>query len=276
MTEHWYLFPVGVAVASAGMSSGISGSNFWIPIYLLFLELEPRLAFWVSLLTMLFGFGSGVARNAQAGTLDLAVAQSLALVLVPATLLGAGASTVLDGRWAILGFAVFAFGYAVALALEARRGGRARLETPAGAGQVGAAQAHPWRGRVVRVALGGALQGLIATGSGTLMLGALLAHPRVRDQATAIGTTVLLVFVASLLAVVGRIDGAMVAVLRDRWPEIAGILAFAGPGVVLGGQLGPRLARPIGRRTLRAYVAALLLGVSGLMAYRAAVAFGVA
>ena len=57
--QYWVLFPIGVLVATIGTSSGISGSNFWIPIYLLAMGLEPRVAFWTSLLTMLFGFGSG-------------------------------------------------------------------------------------------------------------------------------------------------------------------------------------------------------------------------
>ena len=57
MLEFWFLFPLGVLIGTAGMSSGVSGSNFWIPVYLLWFALEPRTAFWIALLTMLFGFG---------------------------------------------------------------------------------------------------------------------------------------------------------------------------------------------------------------------------
>ena len=68
--EYWVLFPVGILVATMGMSSGIPGSNFWIPIYLIAIELEPAVAFWMSLLTMLFGFGSYFARNVADGTIS--------------------------------------------------------------------------------------------------------------------------------------------------------------------------------------------------------------
>jgi hypothetical protein len=34
-TDHWYLLPVGFAIAVLAMSSGISAGNFWVPVYLL-------------------------------------------------------------------------------------------------------------------------------------------------------------------------------------------------------------------------------------------------
>ena len=70
MLEYWYLFPAGIAIAVCAMSTGIAGSNFWTPVYLLWMGLEPKVAFWVSLLTMLFGFGSGVYRNLRDRTFD--------------------------------------------------------------------------------------------------------------------------------------------------------------------------------------------------------------
>ena len=55
-----------------------------------------------------------------------------------------------------------------------------------------------------------------------------------------------------------------------RSGDILRMLVFAGPGVIIGGQLGPRLAHRLPRRYLRLWVGVLLLVVGGLIAYRVA------
>ena len=118
--EYWYLFPTGLAVATVAMSSGVSGSNFWIPIYLLAMRLEPRLAFWASLATLCFGFGSGVVQNARAGTLDAATIRRHLVIAVPAAAIGALLSRWLPVRWLLAALGLFLLGYAGRLAVERR------------------------------------------------------------------------------------------------------------------------------------------------------------
>jgi len=36
---YWYLFPVGIIIAILAISAGISGTNFWIPVYLIWLKI---------------------------------------------------------------------------------------------------------------------------------------------------------------------------------------------------------------------------------------------
>ena len=60
-TEYWHLLPVGLSIAVLAMSSGISAGNFW-PVYLLWSRFEPPVAFWMTLSTMLCGYGSGMVR----------------------------------------------------------------------------------------------------------------------------------------------------------------------------------------------------------------------
>ncbi len=61
--KYLLLFPLGILVAIIAMSSGISGSNFWAPINVIVLNIEPRIGFWLALFAMLFGFGSGVIKH---------------------------------------------------------------------------------------------------------------------------------------------------------------------------------------------------------------------
>lgn len=96
MFEYWFLFPVGIVVAVCAMSTSLAGSNFWTPIYLLWLALEPKLAFWVSLLTMIFGFGSGVYRNLRDRMIDWMLVGRYLAVAGPAALVGALLSARLD------------------------------------------------------------------------------------------------------------------------------------------------------------------------------------
>lgn len=257
MLEHWYLFPAGVAIAVCAMSSGISGSNFWTPVYLLAMGLEPRVAFWTSLLTMLFGFGSGVWRNLRDGTVNGYLIGRYLLVAAPATALAAVVSARIDAFWLLAGFAVFVTTYGALLIREFLR--RGSLEEIAPHDRV------YWSVGVVA----GVLQGAIASGAGVLLMPAILNHRRVRHHAEAVGSTVVLVFVLSLISVSFRVDAALFATLVARSDEILGMIAFAAPGVVVGGQLGPRLARRLSRRHLRLWVGVLLTIVGVLVGYRA-------
>src|SRR5207249_3076888 len=66
--EFWFLFPVAITIAIFAMATGVSGANFFAPVYLLWLQLDPQLGFWLSLVSMLFGFSSGLIRNLLQGT----------------------------------------------------------------------------------------------------------------------------------------------------------------------------------------------------------------
>jgi hypothetical protein len=256
--EYWFLFPVGLLVASVAMSSGVGGSNFWIPIYLLWLRLEPRVAFWMSLLTMLFGFGSGVVRNWRAGTLDPALAGRYLRWAGPAAVIGALLSTRAPVNGLLLTFAAFVLVYSVVLW---RRVSAEGDSDPAGP------DAPPLPIRRSLALLAGGLQGTVATGSGTLLLPRFLDHRR-EAPATAIGTTVLMVFLLSLLSAVFRLDGPLLRALEDHRVEILSMIVFAAPGVVIGGQVGPRIARHLSRRWLLRYVSGLLLVVGVLVVLR--------
>ncbi len=253
--EFWYLLPTGIVIAALGMSSGISGSNFWIPVYLLWMQLEPRVAFWTSLLTMLFGFGSGVVRNLLAGTIDRVLLVRYAKIMAPATIVGALISPYLPTVALLLSFAIFAIAFALFVLWDTRPG---------------RPQPQPHErifGTVAAVA--GFLHGSIATGSGTLLLPCLLNHRRLGHHAAAVGTTVSLAFLCSVLSVSFRLDAELVHALLEHRELVGSMILFAAPGVVIGGQLGPIISQHLPRSWLRRYVAILLIGVGSLVALRA-------
>jgi uncharacterized protein len=65
-----------------------------------------------------------------------------------------------------------------------------------------------------------------------------------------------------------RLNGPFLAALGEQRTSLLGAMLFTGPGVILGGQLGPVMARRLDARTLRWYVAIILMLVSILMLVR--------
>jgi uncharacterized membrane protein YfcA len=122
-------------------------------------------------------------------------------------------------------------------------------------------------GRVIGL-LGGLLLGLITVGLGELLLPRLLAERKSLSPAAVVGSTVLIIFVTSLAAALVRLNGPFLAALGEQRASLLGAMLFTGPGVILGGQLGPVMARHLDARALRWYVAIILMLVSILMLVR--------
>lgn len=273
--EHWYLLPVSFGIAFLAMSSGISAGNFWVPVYLLWAGFEPPLAFWMTLATMLCGYGSGVVRNLYQGTIDRRVITRYLPCTVPAALVGGYLAPALNVSWLILLFGIFACGVGVRLLVQATRGtGLDRLgrhgktsSAPKGPSSPRCRGGFRWGERGLGL-LGGLLLGLITVGLGELLLPRLLAERKSLSPAQVVGSTVLVIFVTSLAAALARLNGPFLTALGEQRAALLGAMLFAGPGVVLGGQLGPLMTRGLNARGLRWYVAVILLLVSGLMLMR--------
>jgi uncharacterized membrane protein YfcA len=123
--------------------------------------------------------------------------------------------------------------------------------------------------------LGGLMLGLITVGLGELLLPHLLAQRKSLSPAEIVGSTVLVIFVTSLAAALVRLNGPFLAALSEQRATLVGALLFAGPGVIIGGQLGPMLVRHLHARALRWYVAIILslVGLLMLLRFTALVAF---
>jgi uncharacterized protein len=276
--DHWYLLPVGFGIAVLAMSSGMSAGNFWVPVYLLWTRFEPPVAFWMALATMLCGYGSGVVRNLRQGTLDRRVILHYLPFTIPAALVGGYLAPALNVSWLILLFGLFVLGYGVRMLvtlLKSTVGGsaRPRLDLSSAVGK-GSPIFPPslWERAEVRngaTALqGGLLLGLITVGLGELLLPRLLAERKSLSPAEIVGSTVLVIFVTSLAAALVRLSGSFLTALSEQRATLLGAMVFAGPGVLLGGQMGPMLAQRLHVQTLRWYVAVILLLVGILMVVR--------
>ena len=257
MFDYWFLLPVGIAIGALVMSAGVSGATLWVPVYLLWLKLDAPVAFWLGLFTMLFGFGSGVIRNLRDRTFDGVLVRRYLLITIPAALVGGWASGSVNQQLIVALFGVFLILYAIVIAgrtLGMRGDGDRHDHIP------------------ISIALvGGALTGLISIGIGIMAMPSVLRHRSSRSPATAIGSLVMIIFFTSLAATIGRMRPSLISALRHNSSQMIAISIWAVPGVVVGGQVGPRLAQMLpSERHTRLYFSAVLLVVGMLTLARAA------
>ncbi len=201
------------------MSVGVSGATLWVPVYLLWLKLDAPVAFWLGLLTMLFGFGSGVIRNFRDGTFDGALVRRYLLTTIPAALVGGWASGSVDDAFIVALFGVFLIAYAVAIGartLGIRGDGDRHDDVPAAI-----------------AVIGGALTGLISIGIGILAMPSVLRHRSIRSPGAAIGSLVMIIFFTSVAATIGKMRPSLISELMRDSRQIIAISVWAVPGVVL-------------------------------------------
>jgi uncharacterized membrane protein YfcA len=255
--HYWFLLPVGIVIAVLVMSAGVSGATLWVPVYLLWLKLTAPVAFWLGLITMLFGFGSGAYRNWRDESYNGALVRAYLIATMPAALAGGWLAGLIGEKILVGLFGVFLLFYSATI------GGHTLL------GRVTAERRESisWTGAIV----GGGLTGLISIGVGILAMPVVMRHRAARTPGVAIGSLVMIIFFTSLAAALGRLRPSLVSDLRSEWTQLVAVLIWAVPAVLIGGQIGPRIAQRLpSERHARLYFSAVLLIVAILTLLRAA------
>ncbi|MBV8054165.1 MAG: sulfite exporter TauE/SafE family protein [Deltaproteobacteria bacterium] len=248
--------PVGIGIAVVVMSAGVSGAALWVPVYLLWLRLGAPLAFWLGLCTMLFGFGSGVYRNWRDGSYNGRLVRRFIAVSVPAAFIGGWCAALVNQKFLIGLFGSFLLVYSGGMAARAMRDTFPRKRADS-------------VGYVVAV-VGGLLTGFIAIGVESLAMPIVLRQRSIRTPGEGIGSLVMIIFFTSLAATVGHIRPSFVAELRRQLGGLLAVMLWAAPAVVIGGQIGPRLAQKLtSERHARLYFSAVLMLVGILTLWRA-------
>lgn len=257
---YWYLFPVGIIIAILAISAGISGSNFWIPVYLIWIGLDTKTTFWLALLTMIFGFGSGIIKNLFQGNVNWFIVKKYLKIAVPFAVFGTILIPFAPVKTLLFVFASFILIYGGFLIY--------RYWLFYCGNELAENEVHDviyWK----RAALGGFLKGLIATGMGKLILPGILGHSKIRSPAEAVGSTVLIIFIVNLVALIFRLTPDFLVSLGTQSNLIFTIMIWVAPGVFVGGQIGPSIAEKLSVNGMKLYVGVLLLGVSVLIYLRA-------
>jgi uncharacterized membrane protein YfcA len=280
--EFWYMLPVGILIATVAMASGVGGATFFSPLFILGLGLSPELAVGSGLVVEVFGFGSGVYAYVKRKLIDYRIGGMLLSATVPAAIAGVVVAHFADADILklILGMGLFAVAVSFLRApdeeVEATLDEMAQ-EDPTTAEtclitaedeEICYTVCNTTEGRLIS-GIGGLFVGMVSSGLGELNGYFLLQRCRV-PSSVSVATSVFVVAITALVASLGHVVQVAQGGLTGL-TTMGNLLLFTVPGVVIGAQLGPELAKrvpdrimEIGLGVLFTLTASLLLLEAGL------------
>lgn len=276
--EYWFLFPISIVIATVAMSSGIGGAVFFTPIFLLWLRLEPTVAVGIALTTELFGFSSGLYAYVRAKLIDYKLGLNLLMFSIPGAIVGV---VYADAFPPIVLKAVFAAGLifiGIQLFTSWREEHREKLNreideedsaghesslTDRSGKQYSYTICHKMMGRTF-AAVGGAFLGMISVGLAELQEYHLVAKCRV-PSAVAVGTSIFVVVCTVLVAVAVHLAEFASSADKAVFQEMLNVVVFTVPGVLIGGQIGPRLQARLDPDMLKVAISVIFLLVGIFM-----------
>jgi hypothetical protein len=277
--QFWYLLPISIAIATIAMSSGIGGAVFFSPLFMIGLGLEPNIAIGAALVTELFGFGSGLQAYWKAKLIDFKLGFNLLLYAVPFAILGTVYADLVPPLIlkAIFGIGIIFIGYQ--LYTSWRQEEKEKLEiahikefetnfkstlTDAKGNVYNYTICNKNMGKMF-AAVGGAFLGMISVGLAELQEYHLVAKCKVPAR-VAVATSIFVVVVTVLVASVGHFyeftkEGS------DVMNQVVNLIVFTIPGVIIGGQLGPRLQKIMPADKMKVAISIVFMAVGAFMLY---------
>jgi uncharacterized membrane protein YfcA len=224
---------MGLVIATVVSAIGLGGGIFWMPFLLIVAGLKPGPAVATSLLIQSAGMGSSSLAYARKGCVTGKPALVFLLVALPGLTIGACFTKLLEPPLMKLILGLLVMGTALWFVSASQDYGA----TPSDRGDAAGAWRHSW------------VVGLMAVVSGMLSISVgewlvpILRNKLHLKMSSAIGTSITVIFGTAVAA-------TTVHYLLGSRPDLALVL-WGVPGVVLGGQIGPRIATRINDRLLK-------------------------
>lgn len=274
----WYLFPVSIAIATIAMSSGIGGAVFFSPLFMLVLKLDPIVAVGTALITELFGFSSGLYAYVKAKLIDYKLGLNLLIFSVPFAIIGSifGAEVSPQVLKAIFSAGIIFIGTQLFTSWRKEELEKKEIEREeefkihyeellidkAGR-EFKYTVCHKDMGRLF-AAVGGAFVGMISVGLAELQEYNLVARCKIPPP-VAIATSVFVVVITVFVASIGHFYEFVSQAEESVISEVVSIIIFTGPGVILGGQIGPILQKKLPEDIMKITVSILFMLIGGFM-----------
>ena len=276
--ELWYLLPISILIATIAMSSGIGGAVFFSPLFMLVLKLDPVVAVGTALITELFGFSSGLVAYMKARLIDYKLGLNLLLFAVPLAILGTvfGSEIPPDILKAIFAVGIIFIG--TQLFTSWRKEEREKNEDDRKkeykihyekllidkqGKEYKYTVCHKDMGRFF-AAIGGAFVGMISVGLAELQEYHLVAKCKVPPP-VAVATSIFVVVITVLVASLGHFYEFAMHAESSVFNQIANVIVYTIPGVVIGGQLGPYMQKKLPEDKMKVGVSVLFVIVGGIM-----------
>lgn len=270
------MLPVAVLIATIAMASGVGGATFFSPLFILGLGLSPELAVGSGLVVEVFGFGSGVYAYVRRKLIDYRVGGMLLSATVPAAIAGVVVAHYVsaDLLKVVLGMGLFAVAISFLRAPDE--------ETEAALDQMAHESAdtaetclvtaedeeicytvcNTTEGRLIS-GIGGLFVGMVSSGLGELNGYFLLQRCRV-PSSVSVATSVFVVAITALVASMGHVYQVAQGGLPGL-TTMGNLLLFTVPGVIIGAQLGPEVAKRVPDRIMEIFLGSLFAVTAGLL-----------
>ena len=277
--EYWYLLPISILIATIAMSTGIGGAVFFSPLFMIALKLNPNVAVGTALLTELFGFSSGLVAYYKAKLIDFKLAKSLLVYSVPAAILGSYFSDAFPPSIlkAIFAVGLVFIGIQLFNAWRAEERAKKELEhfkevennyeselTSADGKRYKYTVCNPAMGKSF-AAVGGAFFGMISVGLAELQEYHLVARCKIPTP-VAVATSIFIVVITALVASAGHLyefakEGG------EELNQVMNLAIFAVPGVLIGGQIGPKLQKILPEDKMKVGISIVFMILGFFMLY---------
>lgn len=231
--EYWFVFPVAIFISTAVSSIGIGGGVLLMPFFLLVLKLSPDVAVTTSLIIQTAGMGSATLTCVRQQRVDFKLAGFILAVAIPGVIGGSFlAGNLKSGSMQmVLGIMVMTTAFLFVSSEQ--------KYTDLGKSKVDMKDAyrHSWITVPASIA-----SGMLSTSMSEWLIPVMRSKLSL-NMSSAIGTCLGIAFAVSC---VGAISHVLMG-SEGNWA----VIAWAIPGVMTGGQIGPRITKRINERLLK-------------------------
>jgi len=271
-TIYWFMFPVSIVVATCAMLSGIGGAALFTPIFILIFPLlgpdyvleSTIAAIGAALFTQTFGFLSGFVGYYRRKLIDYALAWRILRIAVPVSVVGALTASLVHDSVLLSSYAVLVLVLAFVLwrnpvprmQESAKSDGTKRRELTDSRGHTYTyddPELGP--GSVSLTGIGAFLTGMVSVGIGEVTI----------SQLTRKGVPIAVAAATSVLVVILTVVFASTTLFAQLiqaggWTAVPwNLLCYDIPGVLIGGQIGPRLQGWVSQHTMRRSISLLFV-----------------
>ncbi len=251
MSSFWPAFPIGIIIAMVSSIVGIGGGILWMPFLLLILKLNPEVSVITSLMIQTCGMSSSSLAYIRRQQVDFRLALLILAVTVPGIIGGSFLTRNISPPHIklILGLLAMTTAFLfVSLNQKYDNKGLQRVEIK---------RVRPY---MPLLSLMSIVSGMLSISIGEWIIPLMNGKMNLR-MSTAIATSITTIAGVCLL---GSVIHLMLGGL-PHWQTIA----WAVPGVLIGGQIGPRLTEYINERMLKELFIFLLTLVGIHLIYNA-------
>jgi uncharacterized membrane protein YfcA len=233
MNEIWLVLPTGIGIATVASAVGIGGGILWMPFLIIMLRMKPEAAVMTSLIIQSAGMGSGTVAYGRRNRIDYRLAGLLLLITAPGIAAGAYITRITrPGHLElILGLLTLTTAFLFVSSNQQYH--------DMGTDRVDRKKAKPYLGFISLLSV---VSGMLSISIGEWLIPIMRSRMALR-MSVAVATSIATICGTCLL---GSVSHALLG-NQPRWA----VILWAVPGVLIGGQIGPRLAERINERKLK-------------------------